>query len=65
MFGRWINQVGGKLRRQMLAGAYAFCWAIWLSRNDLVFDKTPIKSFMQVLYRGDTLASLLVSVRKE
>jgi hypothetical protein len=52
MFGRWINQVGGKLRRQMLAGASAFCWAIWLSRNDLVFDKTPIKSIMQVLYRG-------------
>jgi hypothetical protein len=52
MFGSWTNRVGGKLKRQLLAGASAFCWAIWLSRNDVVFDKTPIKSFMQVLYRG-------------
>jgi hypothetical protein len=32
-------------------GALAFYWAIWLSRNSVVFDKTPIKSFMHVLYR--------------
>jgi hypothetical protein len=25
---------------------------IWLSRNDVVLDKAPIKSFMQVLYTG-------------
>jgi hypothetical protein len=25
---------------------------IWLSRNDVIFDKTPIKSFMHVLYGG-------------
>jgi hypothetical protein len=27
-------------------------WAIWLSRNNVVFDKSPIKYFIQVLYRG-------------
>jgi hypothetical protein len=36
----------------LLAAASAFCWAIWLSRNDIVFDKTPNKTFLQVLYRG-------------
>jgi hypothetical protein len=46
MFSLWVNQVGGKLKRQLLAGASAFCWAIWLSRNDVVFDKASIKSFM-------------------
>jgi hypothetical protein len=52
MFGTWTNQVGDKLRRQLLTGASTFCWTIWLSRKDAVFDKTPITSFMQVLYRG-------------
>jgi hypothetical protein len=52
MFSTWTNQFGGKLKRQILVGASAFCWAIWLSRNDVVFDKSPIKTFIQVLYRG-------------
>jgi hypothetical protein len=30
MYGTWLNQFGGKLKRQALAGASAFCWAIWL-----------------------------------
>ena len=28
------------------------CWAIWLSRNDVVFDKSPTKTYLQILYRG-------------
>jgi hypothetical protein len=52
MFGTWLHQFGGTLKRQVLAGASTFCWAIWLSRNELIFDKSPMKTFMQVLYRG-------------
>jgi hypothetical protein len=52
LFGPWTNQVGGKIKQQLLVCASAFCWVIWLSRNDIVFDKAPIKSFLQVLYRG-------------
>jgi hypothetical protein len=44
--------LGEKLRRQALAGALAFCWAIWLSRNDVVFDKSTIKFLLRILYRG-------------
>jgi hypothetical protein len=51
MFITWINQIGGKMKRQLLADTSAFYWVIWLSRNDVVFDKIPIKFFMQVLYR--------------
>jgi hypothetical protein len=47
--GKWN---GGILKRQLLAGASVFYWTIWLSRNDVVFDKTSIKSFLYVLYRG-------------
>ena len=41
-----------KLQKKLLIGASAFCWAIWLSRNDVVFDKSPTKTYMQVLYWG-------------
>ena len=51
MFGNWLRGVGTKLKRQLLVGAYALCWAIWLSRNDVVFDKSQTKTYMQVLYR--------------
>jgi hypothetical protein len=50
LFGTWPNSLGGSLKRQLLAAALAFCWAIWLSRNDIVFDKFPTKTFLQVLY---------------
>jgi hypothetical protein len=34
MFNAWV----GVFKRHLVAGASLFCWAIWLSRND-VFDK--------------------------
>jgi hypothetical protein len=30
----------------------AFCWALWISRNDLVFHKSQLKSILQVMFRG-------------
>jgi hypothetical protein len=44
--------LGGSFKRQLLATASAFYWTIWLSRNDIVFDKSPTKTFLQVLYQG-------------
>jgi len=52
LFGNWLRRVGTKLRRKLLTGASALCWAIWLSRDDIVFDISPSKIYMQVLYRG-------------
>jgi len=52
LFGNWLRGARTKLKRQLLVGASALCWAIWLSRNDVVFDKSPTKTYMQVLYRG-------------
>jgi hypothetical protein len=52
MFDSWFNQFWGKLMRQALAGASDFCWAIWLNRNEVVFDKSPIQSLLQVLFLG-------------
>ncbi|WVZ91755.1 hypothetical protein U9M48_037881 [Paspalum notatum var. saurae] len=33
-------------------GAAALIWAIWLQRNDAVFDRKQPKNFLQVLFRG-------------
>jgi hypothetical protein len=46
LFGIWVNSFHRTLKRQLLAGALAFYWAIWLSRNDIIFDKTPTKTFL-------------------
>jgi hypothetical protein len=35
------------------------CWAIWISRNDIVFDKSIVPSYL--LFRGDALDSVLVT----
>jgi hypothetical protein len=45
MFGSWLNGVGTKLKHILLAGASALIWAIWLSRNEIVFDTTTTKPF--------------------
>jgi hypothetical protein len=42
----WLQDIPMYDRKLVLVGAGAMCWFIWLSRNDVVFDKTPICSFM-------------------
>lgn len=34
-------------------GASAFCWAIWLSRNDIVFNKTVALSYLHAIFREE------------
>jgi hypothetical protein len=52
LFNLWARRFSPKDRLKILVGAIAICWATWLSRNDVVFNKSPIKTYMQVLYRG-------------
>jgi hypothetical protein len=40
------------MRKLFLVGIDAILWGIWLSRNDVVFDKNPVLSYMQVIYRA-------------
>jgi hypothetical protein len=56
--------LSGRLKRLLLAGASAFCWVIWLSRNDIVFDKFPTKTFCRYFTRN-ALTQVLVAAEKE
>jgi hypothetical protein len=55
MFGAWVYDMSSSNRQIFLVGIGAMLWAIWLSRNDVVFNKVTISSSMQVIFRGHTL----------
>ena len=51
-YNDWLFRFDCKSKTQLLCGVYALCWALWLSRNDIVFDNSPMKIYMQVLFRA-------------
>ena len=44
--------------------ASALYCVIWLSRNDVVFDKSPTKTYLQLLYRGTHWLRLWVQLQR-
>ena len=50
MFGSWLYGLSLKLRNQILLGAVALCWSIWLNRNDTIFNKAKPNTSMQVFF---------------
>jgi hypothetical protein len=51
VFGSCLLGVTSKIKKNMIfTGVAALCWAIWTSRNDLVFDKTPMVTYLQVMF---------------
>jgi hypothetical protein len=52
LFNDWAYGVGIRFKKLLLVGATALCWTMWTSRNEMVFDKSPAKTYMQVFYRG-------------
>jgi hypothetical protein len=48
----WLQNIPTDDKKLILVGAGAMCWSIWLSWNDVVFNKSPICSFIQVIFRG-------------
>lgn len=52
LFGTCWSQNGGQ-DNLLLLGVSSFGWSIWLSRNDVVFEKKKhSKYFLQVLLKG-------------
>jgi hypothetical protein len=48
MLGSWLGCFSQKLRKQVWLGAAAMCWAIWLCRNDAVFNRRQPNSFCRL-----------------
>jgi hypothetical protein len=52
LFNHWSKRGGTIHNLNSLTAAAALCWSLWISRNEIVFDKCTPKTFMQVLFRG-------------
>ena len=48
----WLQGLDNKRKSLIWTGVAAICWAIWLSRNDIVFNKDISPTYLQVLFRG-------------
>ena len=74
IFTNWLNGVNKKLRYQAWVGACATLWAIWLSRNDVVFNKAQVYvvfnkaqvfSSLQVIFRATHWIRFWALLQKE
>ena len=52
MLGSWLQGFSLKLRKLALVGMAAFCWAIWLNRNDAVICRMFPNLYLQVVFGG-------------
>ena len=50
LFGSWLLGLNLKLRNQILLGAAALYWAMWLNRNNMVFNKAKSNICIQVIF---------------
>jgi hypothetical protein len=50
MFGDWLWGISKELKPLVLLGAATTCWSPWLCRNDVVFERKPNTSPLQVIY---------------
>ena len=46
-------------------GASAICWALWLTRNDVVFDEAIASSYLQVIFKGMYWTRYRILLQKE
>ena len=67
MFGDWLVGVDKKTNAHIRIGVCAFLWTIWNCRNDIVFNKTGVVHFLQVVYKASywiNLWSLLLPLEQ-
>jgi hypothetical protein len=52
MFRAWVHGMNSSNMQIFLVDIGAMLWVIWLSLNDVVFNKVTISSSMQVIFRA-------------
>jgi hypothetical protein len=55
-FNTWSRLGRNKQNLLLLTAATALCWAVWLTRNEVVFDKCRPKYFFAGPFQGNPLA---------
>jgi hypothetical protein len=50
MFGNWLNGIDKETKSRIRIGVSALCWAIWRSRNNVVFNNANNSNFLQVIH---------------
>jgi hypothetical protein len=60
-FGSWLTRLDTRTRRHFILAASAIYQAIWLSRNDVMFDNALVKNFIVGDFSGYTLVSFFGS----
>jgi hypothetical protein len=55
LFGTWLLNMNSHTRKLVLVGIGAMLWSMWLSRNDIVFDK----KINLILYAGNLQRHIL------
>jgi hypothetical protein len=50
LFKNWLNGLNKRVKSQTRVGVCALLWAIWHLRNDLIFNKSYLASFLQVIH---------------
>ena len=51
LFDDWYPGKDKTFRSLLLTGAAAICWSTWLTRNEVVFDRSRPKTLLHVLFR--------------
>jgi hypothetical protein len=49
MFGDWLQGFNSALKPMLLLVAALLCWALWICRNDLVFEKKTLVFSLHVI----------------
>jgi hypothetical protein len=63
--GGWVQRMNEKDKKLLFVAMGAMFWSIWLSHNDIVFNKTPILSYMQVMFRATYWTRIWAVFQKE
>jgi hypothetical protein len=52
MYSDWLHGLNTRAKSLIMVGVAMLCWTLWLSRNDIVFEKCSSKTYIHVFYRG-------------
>ena len=65
MLSSQLHGLSLKLIYQILLGAAALCWSIWLNKNDMVFNEAKSNTFIHVIFRASFWIKQLSVLHRE